>query len=732
MANKITGCIIHESFNNGKYSYTIVDRDNGQKGVYGYFCNGNLQNRLSTLYEVTITYNIVEKYGKTFYNIDTVNYGALLKNTKNLEDFLTRSVKFTKTFAKKVMDKFGDDTIRVLIEEPQLLESIIHRGKNVELEKVKKFTADMEKYKMYSYLSSLGIKSKYHERIINTVKYDKEELKRKIYEIKIPFGISDEIGMKMGYEKTDPNRIKAFNKMIIKKVMKRGDLYITKEEIEPECVKHNIPLKNVLGKMVKMNYYYTSEDVYKMEKFVEDICLQLATVDVHNDYEYDDVANNDLDPSQGKAIEMMMANAICIVNGGAGTGKTYTLANFANKILDKEVIVFVLAPTGAAVERIRTEKQLEKILDISVFVSTIHSFLMNNNYKKYPEINKSITRTLQDSTNYDEIIICIDEMSMVDLKLFYKLLVLLKPYLKKVRLIILGDYNQLPSIGGGNVLRDMIDVSIDYNIKFNDFQKWKKESYSKIKYICLQRNHRQLGKKIYENGKNILNGDDIVPDDKEIILIEKSDEIEARRAVIEIITKLNIDFKNSCVITPVNSYVDKLNIRLQKYYNENGEDLSDGFKINDKVMYLKNDKGKQIYNGSILLIKGVDGIPVGQTLEDMKDWKLVEFKCEYFPNDNGMINGIKKKYKHDDVENLKLAYSFTVHKSQGKGYDDVIIVIHSSMGHMLNKNSFYTALTRAKKRCIIISDKKGLEMCKRNMPERVTGLFKNSKVVIPE
>lgn len=718
MSHTVTGKIISEKYSNNKFTYTIEDKENSSKREYGYFTNGNINNRISPLFEITISYDTVERYGKKFNNIKTVEYGAVLKNTKNIEDLLIMQVKFTKGFTKKVIDKFGEDVMRVLIDEPELLKEIVHRGKDIELGKLKRFTEDMEKFRMYSYLSSLGIKSKYHEGIINLIGHDRNKLREIIYEMKMPFDMCDKAALSMGYEKNSPERIGAFNEMMMKNAMNKGQLYIDLEKIKPMCVEYEVNVKDCLEKMIKMGDYYTSKRIYEMEKYVERFCMKLMRKDVNNNYEYDDTAKNNLDPSQGKAIEMIMNNGISIVNGGAGTGKTYTVAKCVNEMLEKKVLVFILAPTGAAVERIRSENELKKVLDKMVFVSTIHSFLYSfmsgNNLKFASEI-------------YDEIVVCIDEMSMVDLKLFYKLLSLLESFMKKIRMVLLGDYNQLPSIGGGKVLRDLIDVSIDYNIKFKNPNKW---DSNKMKYISLQVNHRQSGKRIYENGENILRCENIEPDDEECIYVKISEINEVVPKMMEVLGKYKIDYSNSCIIAPTNRMVAKINNKLQEYYNPDGKEITDELRIGDKVMQTKNDKKKEVYNGSILLIDDVIGvgkdIPLKKAMKSNDE--TIKVKCEYYPNDNGMKGGLLRMYNAEELDKLRLAYSFTVHKSQGKGYDTVIVVIHSSMEWMLNKNILYTAVTRAKKRCIIIGDKEGLKKCKREMEERVTGLFKNVNV----
>jgi len=717
MSYELTGYIKSEKYieKYGMYIYSIKNKKNDVVEDFTYFS----EEGLNTLYEVTIKYNIKDTEEKRYKTIKTIEYGNPIKDNTKIEDLLLRKIQLTKTFTNKIIEAYGEDTLKIILETPEELKKIKHRNIGKELEKINTFTKDQKGFKMSIYLTENGIGTKYHKSIISYYNGEIEELKGEIYEIcsscKVPFGICDKMALMNGYNKSDPKRIETFIYHIYKESNNKGKLYLSYLEIDEKCknsgLQKIINTKEVIEKLVKIGEYYTSKKMYEIEKTIEKTCEYLIKKPpiIKSNYEYDpediDERYKKDDPSQMKALEMVLKNSISIINGGAGTGKTYTIGNVVEEILNvknKEALIYILAPTGAAIERIKTN---EKIANKRVNVRTIHSFLYLNKENEGPEsLGKLINK-------YDELIICIDEMSMVDMKLFYKLIETINEYIEKTKLVILGDYNQLPSIRGGNLLSDMYKSG-------------------KIKVETLKNNHRQrIGNKlngIYHNSQNILNGKDLVFDEKECIYVENTYKYTFEN-LKEVIKKYGISYENTCVITPkkkVGICVNIINQKLQKIYNKNEKNISPkhNLKVGDKVMQNVNNKKKDVYNGSIMMIEGV--------IPPTEKTPIEIVKCRYYSDDNNMeeINRkaryTMKMYEMKELDEIELAYSFTIHKSQGKGYDNVIIIIDASMKIMLNKKILYTAITRAKKRCIIIGSNEALELCKQEMTERITGLFK--------
>ncbi|AEX61069.1 hypothetical protein c7_L3 [Megavirus courdo7] len=312
-------------------------------------------------------------------------------------------------------------------------------------------------------------------------------------------------------------------------------------------------------------------------------------------------------------------------------------------------------------------------------------------------------------------------MSMVDMHLFHKFLKIISGIIDKTRLIIIGDENQLPSIKGGYVLNNLI-------------------SSNKIVVSYLKENHRSEGKIISNNAELILTGKDIKPDNKYVEYIKANDKKEITASLKNVIKKYKIEHSKSCVLIPIRKGaigINYYNRILQNVYNsENKKNEPDEYKIyfrkNDKIIHGKNNKEKDIYNGSILEINDIETDDKGDPVTIISKYYKSETKYGSKKEKNFRIVEYKNPNKENENEiqknKLDLAYAMTIHKAQGKGYDTVIIILHSDMyTKLLNRNMLYTAITRAKKKCIIISNENGLHECKKLMDTRITNLFRQSK-----
>ena len=410
----------------------------------------------------------------------------------------------------------------------------------------------------------------------------------------------------------------------------------------------------------------TSYKMYQKEKF---ICKQIKNLAFKNlDYKINkkEIIVDKLDENQQEAIIKSLNNNFSIITGGPGTGKTL-LIDLIIKNLKKLGIknIELLAPTGKAATQIsfRTNESAK----------TFHSFLKWN--QKTFEVNKT--------NPSDAEIIIIDEFSMIDINLLYSLLIAC-PRLK--HLIVVGDKDQLPSIGPGYLLNDFIDSN-----KFN--------------VTALEKIYRQSeGSLISKNSVLIKNN--IFPffDDNESQFID----IESLNFNInEILEKdikkhlnSNYDLLDYQILIPMYNGkfgIDEINNICQKYINENKNYL---FKINekiyfknDKVIQLENDNNKNIFNGEIGLISDVKN---KEDKLDEIDKIFVEFSnkriVEYSPS--------------EFTKNIKLAYAISIHKFQGSECSNVLLILAPEHQSMLTKKLFYTAYTRAKKEIKIISSKK--------------------------
>ena len=720
MAYTIKGKIINEKkLGNNVCKYLI--KSGNETESYTYFGKG-----ISNIYEIIITYDKQnnEKWGQQKI-IKTVEYGEITMDEKIIKDLLINKIKITKTLTEKIINEHGTNSLNIIINEPKELKKIKHNKIEEQLKKIEEWKKDDIESKFNVYLTKYGIHTKHHSRIIKYYERDINELKEAMYDMytccEVPFDECDNAALKIGYARNNKARINAFIYMVYKKNNKNGILYLSKSDIKTMCQKYLIKSSEVIVLLVPVGLarvgldptsspqgvpinhdnkkYYTTKCYYKKEKKIEEICMILANKkpNIHVEYDNDELIVTTLtDTKQRMAVKIALENCISIVNGAPGTGKTYIIQHITKKICEKNVMVYILAPTGAAVEKIKSDKGIKNLTySNKIKIKTVHSFLgtnklEDNNEKSIKKINKV----------YDEFVFFIDEMSMVSLNLMYEFLKIIDNIKTKTKLILLGDYDQLPSIESGDILKDMIKCE-------------------KIKCTTLTKNYRsEKCQSIIENAKLVLDGNEIKPDGKQLIYIET--DLEHTFAKLKkIINKYEIDYKKSCILIPTRKNkigTIEANKRLQKIYNSNGEQMIDNYKKNDKVMQNKNDYERDVYNGSILLV------------ETIKDNVM---ECKYYEDDSDLSTDKYNivKYEENKLKELELAYAMTIHKAQGKGYDDVIVIVHSSMYSMaLNRNLLYTAITRAKQRCIIIGDKGGLDECKKKRPERVTNLFKNAEM----
>ncbi len=300
----------------------------------------------------------------------------------------------------------------------------------------------------------------------------------------------------------------------------------------------------------------------------------------------------------------------------------------------------------------------------------------------------------------------------------------------------------MPSIRGGTVFEDMI-------------------LYSGILVTELETSHRSDKEAINKNALNVLYGADIEPDKDNLIFIESNTVDEIKSNLRRVIKKYKIMPNNSCVLIPTKKHefgTIEINKYLQEFYNKESPVICSSenyqFKIGDKMINKKNNYEMDIYNGSILTItnckykKYVQDDNGTAYIEHYDNGELIkrqrhkenkeryrknqlfdkEFDCIYHKEETDLVNGRHIKFSIDQMLKLELAYAITVHSAQGKGYETVVIILHSSMyNELLTRRLLYTAITRAKKRCIILGDQRALELCKKEDKKRITNLFQSRR-----
>ena len=726
--------------------------------------------RIMMHYNVTINYLIKEssnpKYKDT-NKITNVKYNEIITDIGLIKRLL-ENIKISKLIVDEIIRKFKKNALNIIINEFDKLGKI--EMNSDDHEKLKKFRDDdtIRIYQDFFYEMNVKYDHKWYNEINNHFGSNIDKIKDKPYnlftECKLPFKIVDQIGVKLRFN-NHPERIKCIIDYTFKNMNKNGKLYLSKNELILWCEKQKIIIDAViLGSLITSlkkitidgKKYYTIMKFYLMEKYIENFCNKLINqkAKIPKNYSREKlVEETSLDPDQMDAVDLIVNNNICIITGSPGTGKTYVIAHTCNQFKNESIII--LAPTGTAVEKLKHE--INKLyagnkINVQPKCSTIHSFLASN--KKNTKDSTDETIEYNTNKNSDEYCnIFIDEMSMVPLILFYDLINFISKKNTKIRLVLSGDKNQLPSIEGGKIFEDMI-------------------TYSKIPRKELKKIYRADHKNIIENAILVMEGKDIKPDNRSIIFKESETDENVFDNLWQILSNKAYKIRpcNSCVLIPQRQKgicTDYYNKKLQDYYNKDSEKLCKNKKFEirkkDKLINKKNDYNKHIFNGSILtaikytynkIVK--ENNELGNELDDdelyvhkmsnnnkiiskkichNKDYKENQqydhkLVCKYHEDETNLKIGDRINYNNKELNNLELAYAMTVHSAQGKGYDTVILILHSTMYPLLlTRKLFYTALTRTKKRCIIIGDKKALEMCKKIDVPRITNLFQNNHTI---
>ena len=602
-----------------------------------------------------------------------------------------------KKFAHEIVLRFGLDTFNTIQHFPDRLKDIKGLGEK-RIERASKFLASQSLERdVMVFLSGYGISYVFVKKIIKafgaeSVRRVRENPYCLIEKIDgISFAKADEIAKNMGYEDDDPRRLQSGIIFVMNQLIKEGHVYILHENLtkEAETILHADTEKIETAITARLKSQYLIEEgtkiylpeYYEAECFCAKRIAELGRRDsfmrtedpvrdssiVSYTVEYIRCTENTrYDPVQVEAIRQALQSRVMILTGGPGTGKTTVLKGILCALRQKEYTIAVCAPTGRAAKRAKESTGYD--------AKTIHRTLEYS----------SESGTFQRNTyNYlEEDVIVVDESSMVDILLFHSLLKAISPY---KRLILVGDVDQLPSVGAGNVLKDLIDSG-------------------SVPVVRLTTIHRQeAGSRIPWNAKRVIEG--AMPnlsnrDSKDFFFIEKKEE---QQVVDDIVSLVSERLPKKYGMKPVDIQVlcpmrqrgltgcSNLNKCIQQKVNPKGDTLSYGdtvFREGDRVMQMKNNYEKGVFNGDIGLVSLVNE-------------ELGYLEVTY--SDDLLV-----KYEEGDLDELQLSYASTIHKSQGSEYGTVIIPIMYSAFKMLQRNLVYTAITRAKDRCIIIGSKQAL------------------------
>ena len=530
-------------------------------------------------------------------------------------------------------------------------------------------------------------------------KITKDIIESNIYSIldnieEIAFTKVDEIAIKEGINLDDKNRVKATIIYIMKNLIySNGDTYLEYGDIIKNV---ELYLKTELNtsyfddclfelekdnKIIKYNENYYLSSIWKSEDYVANKIVKLSLMEPKNYPKLDNkllnlekelnIVYND---KQKEAIKKALTNSISIITGGPGTGKTTIIKAIVelytelNKLSYENAMkeIALLAPTGRASKRMTESTNLQ--------ASTIHRFL---------KWNKETNKFAVDEFNPDKSkFIIIDEMSMLDISLLDSLF---KGLTNNIQVVLVGDYNQLPSVGPGQVLKDLIESEVIDTVHLDLLYRQDENSY--INTLAIEIKNNDLAETFMETKSDYT-------------FLECSSSMikESLKKICKQIIDKGYDYKKLQLMAPMyhgENGIDNLNKELQNIFNPSSnekDELVVGdviFRENDKILQLVNMPEENVFNGDIGIIKRI-------VYSNISKSKKNEIHVDF---DGNIV-----KYTPKDFNKFKHGYIISIHKSQGSEFDIVVLPVCNNYRRMLYRKLIYTAVTRAKRKLIIIGE----------------------------
>ncbi len=599
--------------------------------------------------------------------------------------------------AQKIVDHFGADTLRILDEEPRRLLEIKGFTRN----KVESIRHDWkegdEKRDLRIYLEGLGITPAYFARIYKqygekTADVIRQNPYRLASEVRgIGFLHADAIAEKAGIARTDIKRLVAGVTYALEQIRHSGHICIPREEFLPKLAKilnvDETEAERALAAAALADRLDTDtapdgrEMLYdpaflRCENELPILIRRLLMNEHHagkNLAKIPQKPNTIFSNEQLAAVQAVSRSAVSIITGGPGVGKTTVISELVRRARAAKISLVLAAPTG------RAAKRLAEATDAQA--STIHRLL------KWDPIQGGFSHSQKNPIPAD--LFVIDETSMLDLPLSIALFRAIKP---GATVVIVGDPDQLPSVGPGNVLNDLIESGICPVSRLTKI--FRQGSGSGIIQAAHQVNAGQIPR-IPANGEL-----------QDFYWIEKEDPAEAADVLVRLIkdripARFGFDpVKDVQLLCPMNRGDDgtqAMNKTLQKLLNQNENNSFEHgereFRMGDKVMQVANNYDKNVFNGDMGYITDID--QHGRT-----------FAVDY--------DGQTAEYSFDDADQIVHAYAVTVHKSQGCEFPAVVMTLLPGHYMMLQRNLLYTGMTRAKKLMILVGSKKAVSMAVRN------------------
>lgn len=600
--------------------------------------------------------------------------------------------------AHRVVAAFGKDTMKILERDPQRLLEVEGIGPKKLAVITESFYEEKQVNDIAYDLEQHGVAGRYAGRLLQKYGDDvhyvlTEEPYRMIAEIDgIGFKTADQMALAYGMDRQDPQRLSAGLTYVLQTMTQNGHVCIPDTELVRRAAfilqADALGLHDILKEAIEVGqlctadfqgtvYVYTPE-AYEEENYIARRIQDMAAmkplamkthVQLFLD-RWQDSCHFELADKQREAVEKSLESGMTVITGGPGTGKTTVVQTIIRLAEQEGLRILLCAPTGRAAKRLAETTQRK--------AKTIHRLLIPDGRQGRIQVFEYNETKLLPAD-----LVIVDEVSMLDMEMMYHLLSALKP---QCRCILVGDADQLPSVGAGAVLHDII-------------------ASGQVPVVRLDTIFRQQeGGRIVTNAHLINSGRlPVVNEDPEFRFVEIEDEAQGAEKISALynselletgdkfaVQVLSPMYKNPCG-------VDNLNQLIQGRFNPPAEEKGElkgknvSFRVGDKVMQKHNDYEKGVFNGDI-----------GEIFAIQKDMVYVRYPEQ------------DVKYEGQEVDEITLAYAITVHKSQGSEYHTVIMVLVNSHAIMLQRNLFYTAVTRAKRKVILVGSKRAVQTAVQN------------------
>lgn len=724
----ITGFVEHIVYRNEENGYTVLNLASNEEdeitcvGVFQMISEGESL-------ELTGEYTVHPSYGPQF-KVQQYSIKAP-EDIASIERYLgSGAIKGVgAALAARIVRKFKEDTFRIIEEEPERLAEIKGISERKAQEIAQQTEEKRELRQAMIFLQNYGISLSLAVKIYQTYQLDmyriiQENPYRMAEDVTgVGFKIADEIAHRVGIHLDSDFRMRSGIMYVLQQASLEGHTYLPEELLTRRACellgvdasgveKHYMDMaidRKLILKQSEAEVQIYASTFYYMEL---NVAVMLRELNVKYDFsetaveqrirKIEQLSELELDEMQRTAVKEAVRSGLLVITGGPGTGKTTTINTIIQYFESEGMDIALAAPTGRAAKRMSETTGYE--------AKTIHRLLeLSGGMDEHAGFERNEQNPLETD------VIIIDEMSMVDITLMHNLL---KAVVAGTRLILVGDVNQLPSVGPGCVLKDIIDSHACNVVRLNRIFRQASES------------------DIIVNAHKINRGEPVSLDNKsrDFFFLKRYDANVIISICIQLIRQKLPKYVNASpfdiqVLTPMRKGllgVERLNTILQQYLNppdgkkaerEHGQTI---FRVGDKVMQIKNnyqaeweirsrynipiEKGLGVFNGDMGIVREINSFSETLTVE-YEERRMVE-------------------YPFKELDQLDLAYAITIHKSQGSEYPAVIIPLLTGPRMLMNRNLLYTAVTRARKCVTLVGDEKAFYNMEANVNEqkRYSGL----------